>query len=194
MPIVRDLKQFPAAARGGAIAIGNFDGVHLGHLRIVRRLLQRAREVGGSAIIFTFDPHPVRLLRPEECPPPLTWTERKDMDTDNLITNGGSYISTTFVPNLSQWEEEFVNLNPWDGNSNIQIKFEFSGENGNYLYLDNLRLQSQNSEMIDLQKSNKGDLVKIVDILGREVSIFSKNKILFYIYENGYVEKKQIIQ
>ena len=77
MPIVRDLKQFPAAARGGAIAIGNFDGVHLGHLRIVRRLLQRAREVGGSAIIFTFDPHPVRLLRPEECPPPLTWTERK---------------------------------------------------------------------------------------------------------------------
>ena len=48
--------------------------------------------------------------------------------------------------------------------------------------------------MIDLQKPNKGDLVKIVDILGREVSIFSKNKILFYIYENGYVEKKQIIQ
>ena len=33
--------------------------------------------VGGPAIVFTFDPHPVRLLRPEQCPPPLTWTERK---------------------------------------------------------------------------------------------------------------------
>ena len=59
------------------MAIGNFDGVHLGHLRIVNRLLERARAVAGPAIVFTFDPHPVRLLRPEQCPPPLTWTERK---------------------------------------------------------------------------------------------------------------------
>ena len=77
MPIVRDLNELPDAARGGAIAIGNFDGVHLGHLQIVRRLLERAREVSGPAIVFTFDPHPVRILRPAECPPPLTWTERK---------------------------------------------------------------------------------------------------------------------
>lgn len=77
MPIIRDLAELPTAARGGAVAIGNFDGVHLGHLRIVQRLLQRAREVGGPAIVFTFDPHPVRILRPDECPPPLTWTKRK---------------------------------------------------------------------------------------------------------------------
>ena len=115
------------------------------------------------------------------------------MDTDNLVTNGGSYISTTFVPNSSQWEEEFVNLNPWAGSPSIKIKFEFSGENGNYLYLDNLRLQSQNSSVIDSQKVNKGNIVKVVDILGREVSMTSKNKVLFYIYENGYVEKKQIL-
>ncbi|HEX6963633.1 MAG TPA: bifunctional riboflavin kinase/FAD synthetase [Lacipirellula sp.] len=77
MPIIRHLEQLPDAARGGAVAIGNFDGVHLGHRRIVERLLHRAREVGGPAIVFTFDPHPVRLLRPHESPPPLTWTERK---------------------------------------------------------------------------------------------------------------------
>ena len=59
------------------MAIGNFDGVHLGHRRIVERLLERAREVDGPAVVFTFDPHPVRLLRPSESPPPLTWTERK---------------------------------------------------------------------------------------------------------------------
>jgi riboflavin kinase/FMN adenylyltransferase len=59
------------------VSIGNFDGVHRGHLAIVRRLLERAADVGGPAIVFTFDPHPVRLLRPEQCPPPLTWTQRK---------------------------------------------------------------------------------------------------------------------
>lgn len=77
MPIIRHLDQLPAAARGGAVAIGNFDGVHLGHRRIVEQLRRRAEEVGGQAIVFTFDPHPVRLLRPEQCPPPLTWTTRK---------------------------------------------------------------------------------------------------------------------
>ena len=77
VPIIRDINALPDAARGGAVAIGNFDGVHLGHLRIVNRLLERARAVGGPAIVFTFDPHPVRILRPEQCPPPLTWTERK---------------------------------------------------------------------------------------------------------------------
>lgn len=77
MPIIRDLNQLPGAARGGAVAIGNFDGVHVGHLRIIERLIERSQEVGGPAIVFTFDPHPVRILRPEQCPPPLTWTRRK---------------------------------------------------------------------------------------------------------------------
>jgi riboflavin kinase/FMN adenylyltransferase len=77
MHIIRHLETLPAGARGGAVAIGNFDGVHVGHVAIVRRLLERAAAVGGPAIVFTFDPHPVRLLRPEQCPPPLTWTERK---------------------------------------------------------------------------------------------------------------------
>src|SRR4051812_46792306 len=77
MHIIRSLDSFPAAARHGAVSIGNFDGVHRGHAAIVERLLERAEAVGGPAIVFTFDPHPVRLLRPEQCPPPLTWTERK---------------------------------------------------------------------------------------------------------------------
>jgi riboflavin kinase/FMN adenylyltransferase len=75
--LLRSLIDFPSSLRGGAVAIGNFDGVHLGHARIVERLLARAKEVGGPAIVFTFDPHPVRLLRPEHAPPPLTWTDRK---------------------------------------------------------------------------------------------------------------------
>src|SRR3989304_3085704 len=89
MHIIRHLDALPAAARGGAVSIGNFDGVHRGHIEIVRRLLKRAAGVGGPAIVFTFDPHPVRLLRPEQCPPPLTWTERK---AELLAAAGGDWI------------------------------------------------------------------------------------------------------
>ena len=59
------------------MSIGNFDGVHLGHARIIARLREMAKFVGGCSVVFTFDPHPVRLLRPDKAPPPLTWTDRK---------------------------------------------------------------------------------------------------------------------
>ncbi len=77
MKLIRELGDWPDELRRGAVAIGNFDGVHLGHAQIARRLVARAREVGGAATVFTFDPHPVRLLRPAAAPPPLTWTDRK---------------------------------------------------------------------------------------------------------------------
>lgn len=88
--LIRDLAQLPSELRGGAVAIGNFDGVHRGHARIVERLIAQARRVGGPAVVFTFDPHPVRLLRPHEAPPPLTWTDRKaqllvELGIDSMI-------------------------------------------------------------------------------------------------------------
>jgi riboflavin kinase/FMN adenylyltransferase len=75
--LLQDLDNLPDALQAGAVTIGNFDGVHRGHARIVERLLERARQVGGPAIVFTFEPHPVRLLRPAQTPPPLTWIDRK---------------------------------------------------------------------------------------------------------------------
>jgi riboflavin kinase/FMN adenylyltransferase len=75
--LIRDLDHFPARLRRGAISVGNFDGVHRGHALIVQRLVARARQVGGAAVIFTFDPHPAAILRPDRAPPPLLWTERK---------------------------------------------------------------------------------------------------------------------
>ena len=77
MKLIRDLAALPAELRSGAVAIGNFDGVHRGHARIVERLVSHAQAVGGPAIVLTFDPHPVRILRPDAAPPPLTWTDRK---------------------------------------------------------------------------------------------------------------------
>jgi riboflavin kinase/FMN adenylyltransferase len=77
LEIIRHVDAIRSALHGGALSIGNFDGVHLGHAQIARRLAERSRQYGGPAIIFTFDPHPVQLLRPETVSPPLTWTDRK---------------------------------------------------------------------------------------------------------------------
>jgi riboflavin kinase/FMN adenylyltransferase len=74
---IRALDDMPPTLRGGAVTIGNFDGVHRGHARLVERLKDQASAVDGPAIVFTFDPHPVVLLRPEAAPHPLTWSERK---------------------------------------------------------------------------------------------------------------------
>ena len=63
MRVYRHFNEIAAEHQGGAIAIGNFDGVHLGHAHIARQLVARAKQYGGPAIVFTFDPHPVHLHR-----------------------------------------------------------------------------------------------------------------------------------
>ena len=90
MKLIRSLTEFPESLRGGALTIGNFDGVHRGHQVIIDQLKQFASRDGGAAIVFTFDPHPVRILRPDQTPPPLTWTNRKadllaDLGVDAVI-------------------------------------------------------------------------------------------------------------
>ena len=55
----------PAHLRGGIMALGNFDGFHLGHQAVVGRAVSRAHREGRPAIIATFDPHPMRLFRPD---------------------------------------------------------------------------------------------------------------------------------
>lgn len=72
-----EFSTVPDAFRGGFLAVGNFDGVHLGHSRLIARLRANADRVGAPAVALTFDPHPVALLRPEQAPAPLVWTARK---------------------------------------------------------------------------------------------------------------------
>jgi riboflavin kinase/FMN adenylyltransferase len=65
-------EKAPAVLRGGAIAIGNFDGVHRGHAALMTELRRQARALAGPAVAVSFDPHPLQLLRPEQFQPVLT--------------------------------------------------------------------------------------------------------------------------
>ena len=71
---ISDLTSVPGPV---FLAIGVFDGVHLGHRAVIERALADAREAGGSTVVVTFDPHPVRVLRPDSAPRLLTSTPHK---------------------------------------------------------------------------------------------------------------------
>jgi riboflavin kinase / FMN adenylyltransferase len=72
MRIVRGLASAPPDAGPSAVALGTFDGVHLGHRAILGTALARAREVGIEAVACTFDPHPMEVLQPDRAPTPIT--------------------------------------------------------------------------------------------------------------------------
>ncbi len=76
MQVFRGLDD-AAGCRNGFVSIGNFDGVHRGHQSMIAELLRNARVYAAPAVVFTFDPHPIALLRPGQSPPPLSTTERK---------------------------------------------------------------------------------------------------------------------
>ena len=72
MRIFRSSTALPAAARGAAIAIGNFDGVHRGHRRVIELARDVARRAGAPAAVMTFAPHPRLFFRPGQPPFLLT--------------------------------------------------------------------------------------------------------------------------
>ncbi len=77
MITLEDFATVAARARGGYVAVGNFDGVHRGHAHLLGRLRAKADAAGVPAIALTFDPPPVAVLRPDTAPAPLTWIARR---------------------------------------------------------------------------------------------------------------------
>lgn len=68
MEVIRSRENIPESLRGAFVTIGNFDGVHLGHQFIFRRLVEEAHRAGRPAAAISFDPHPKRVLHPERRP------------------------------------------------------------------------------------------------------------------------------
>ena len=86
------------------LALGNFDGLHRGHLKIIERVRRGAAEHGGTPMAMTFDPHPSRIVRPDKAPPLLM---TKDQRIEALGAAGIAAVAVVrFTPELAHWDPE----------------------------------------------------------------------------------------
>lgn len=122
------------------VALGNFDGVHLGHQVILKTAMDRAGEIGGSSVVFTFDPHPIKVLAPEKYLPLITPIEKKIRLMEELG------ISAVIC---AEFNLEFANIQPRQfvkdilidkiGAKEIVVGFNYSFGKGREGGIDSLR-------------------------------------------------------
>ena len=107
MRIIRHISSFPKNLKGGAVAIGNFDGIHRGHQALIQKCRILAELVGGSTLALTFEPHPRNLFQPDAPPFRLTPFRSKARLLEGLGVD--CLISRRFDKEASlQSAEEFV--------------------------------------------------------------------------------------
>jgi riboflavin kinase / FMN adenylyltransferase len=86
------------------VALGNFDGLHRGHVKIIDRVRRRAGERGGTPIAMTFDPHPPRIVRPDKAPPLLMTPAQRLEALEQAGMHG--VVIVRFSAELSRWDPE----------------------------------------------------------------------------------------
>jgi riboflavin kinase/FMN adenylyltransferase len=86
------------------LALGNFDGLHRGHRKILDRVSRVAGEHGATALVMTFDPHPPRVVRPDKAPP-LLMTKAQKLEAFAQTGLQGAAI-VRFTTELSRWDPE----------------------------------------------------------------------------------------
>jgi riboflavin kinase/FMN adenylyltransferase len=102
--IWRSLADVPADLGPTVVVIGNFDGVHRGHQRVLTRARELADERGLPVVAVTFDPHPMAVLRPEHAPTQLTTVERR---ADLLAEVGSDHVlALPFDRDMATWTPE----------------------------------------------------------------------------------------
>ena len=72
MDVFRHLEELPADYGPTVVSVGNFDGVHRGHQAVLGNVARRARELRARSLVITFEPHPMRILRPDQAPKLIT--------------------------------------------------------------------------------------------------------------------------
>ena len=110
MQIIKGLDAFHNSCPNVVLTIGNYDGVHLGHQKILSKVIKKAEEIQGTSMVMTFEPHPIKVLAPERNMKLLTTSEERA----RLIEAMG--IDVLLLINFSR---EFAGMHPEDFIRNI---------------------------------------------------------------------------
>ena len=94
----------PARWKQTILAVGNFDGLHRGHAKIVECVLGRALKFSATAAVLTFDPHPPRVVRPDKAPALLMTIDQKLGCLADVGMDGTAIVR--FTKEMSRWEPE----------------------------------------------------------------------------------------
>ena len=126
-----DIIHFPDDSRPPrwvrpVLALGNFDGVHRGHRKILDRLKRVAGEHNATPVVMTFDPHPPRIVRPDKAPPLLMTKAQKLEALRDAGVQGAAIVR--FTPELSRWDPEMfvrIVMVDWLGVSEVWVGANF---------------------------------------------------------------------
>lgn len=102
MKIIRN-DRVPGRIKGCVLTLGNFDGVHIGHQKILRRVSERAMKLGRPSAVYTFEPHPLKVIAPDKSPPLITDLK----DRTDLIASLGMDLCV-----LARFTKAFASKHP----------------------------------------------------------------------------------
>ena len=190
MEILRSIPELSRLPGPLFLAIGVFDGVHLGHQAVISTSAKHAHIAGGTPVVVTFDPHPEKILRPEAAPRLLTATKHKialisDLGVEHLliIPFNKQFAATEpeeFVQQLVKHSKSLREIcvgHEWSFGKNRRGNLELLKKLGANLEFDvvGIRPVSVNGEIVSSTTIRRaveaGDLRKAATMLGREYTI-----------------------
>lgn len=186
------LSQFPGPL---FLAIGVFDGVHLGHQAVISTSARHAGEAGGTPVVVTFDPHPAKVLRPNDAPHLLTATQHKialirDLGVAHLLVLHFDRQFAATAP--EEFVRQLVSHSRPLGEICVGHEWSFGkGRAGNLALLKQLGVElnfnvvgvqavTVNDEVVSSTSIRRavadGDLLRAAAMLGREYTILGTVK------------------
>lgn len=190
MKIIRNLSELESPFDNAVVTLGNFDGVHLGHREIFRSVVRTAKQKQGTSIVCTFDPHPLKMLAPQNAPRLInTSAERERLIAASCVD---ALLILPFTPELAALSpEKFVDeiLLGQLGMKHLVVGYDYAFGRGRSGSIEFLRQQGKDKGFVvdvfgPVQKGGQvlsstrvrqavlsGDVEGVVGLLGRHFNL-----------------------
>jgi riboflavin kinase/FMN adenylyltransferase len=184
MRIIRGIKNYCEKFPDPVLTLGNFDGVHLGHQAIFRRVVERAREIKGTSMAFTFEPHPLKVLAPDRSPKLLNTFHAKM----KLIEASGIQIVI-----CADFTREFADQHPDDFARNVLV--DRIGVKEVYVGYDYAFGKGREGSIESLKTTGRahGFTVAVVDAVERSGNVVSSSLVRDLVSSGSVEEAHQYL-